>query len=357
MKIFNPGSVIGILGGGQLGRMTALAAATLGMKTHIFTDEKDSPASHVADKVTVASYSNKKALIKFAKEVDLVTFEFENIPLKTANIVADITTFRPNLNCLAITQNRLLEKDFLNNIGVKTAKYKKIENNKDFVLAFKEVGVAGILKTATLGYDGKGQYVVNKNSKILAELKISRSKPYILEEKIDFIKEISVIIARGIDGSSLCYVPAENIHKNGILDVSVVPAKINDKLEVKAYEIAKLIADKLDLIGILAVEFFVTKNDELLVNELAPRPHNSGHFTLDACYTSQFEQFIRAICGWPLGSNLNHSAAEMKNLIGNDIKSYAEFLQDPANKLHLYGKKEIRDGRKMGHVTKLLRKN
>jgi 5-(carboxyamino)imidazole ribonucleotide synthase len=349
-----PGSILGIMGGGQLGKMSAVAAANLGYKVHIYSDEKDSPASHVAYKTTVGSYKNKKALERFAKSVDLISFEFENIPIETARFLEKHVKVNPSPDCLFMCQNRLREKDFLQKIGVDVAAYRKVTSIKSLQEAYRKIGPLCILKTVELGYDGKGQQIIDENtnlSRVWRELKL---KAAVLEKMVLFEKEISVILARGADGGSIAYIPSENIHTKGILDITLAPARISDELVEKSWEIANHIADELNLVGLLAVEFFVTKDGKLLVNELAPRPHNSGHWTLDGSITSQFEQFIRAICGLPLGSARHHSGTIMKNLIGDEIELWEDFITDPDSKLYLYGKKEIRAGRKMGHITHVL---
>lgn len=354
MSIIKPGATIGIVGGGQLGRMSATAAAALGYKTHIYTDKKNSPASFVSNKTTVAKYTNKTALRKFAKEVDVVTFEFENIPHESVKILAEIVPVRPCWNALYIVQNRIREKDFLNKIGVKTTKYESVTSAKTLEAAYKKIGPKCILKTTELGYDGKGQSFVDENSNLKKLWRDGKFGKAILEQLVDYKKEISVIVARGADGGAIPYIPVENIHKSGILDTSIAPARVSLEIIQDAWDKAHEIADRLEIVGLLCVEFFVSKNNELLVNELAPRPHNSGHWTIDACITSQFEQLIRAICGLPLGNTEYHCPAIMKNLIGEDVYSYSEFIKDPDTKVHIYGKEEAKPGRKMGHVTHLL---
>ncbi|MBM3579574.1 MAG: 5-(carboxyamino)imidazole ribonucleotide synthase [Alphaproteobacteria bacterium] len=333
---------IGIIGGGQLGRMACLAAHQLGFRSVIFTDQKNSPASFVTDAVIVADYSDQKALKEFCKIVDVVSFEFENIPFETASFVASCVDFHPRAEILKITQNRILEKNFLNEIGVTTTEY--VTSN--FEENLKEFGKA-ILKTATMGYDGKGQRILQVSDTLVSD---TFSTEMILEKFCPFDSEISVMVARSKAGEIKAYEPLTNIHKNGILDESHYPAKISEGLKIKAQELAKKIAEKLDLVGILAVEMFVI-GEEILVNELAPRPHNSGHFSMDACVTSQFEQLIRAITGLPLGSTEFHSKGYMKNLIGDDVKNIEKFFQNPRAKIHLYGKAEAKPGRKMGHVN------
>ena len=372
-KIKTPIKTLGIIGGGQLGRMTCLAAQAMGFRTVVFTDQKNSPASFVTNQTILAKYSDKKALKKFADLVDVATFEFENIPFETADYVASQVSFFPRAEVLKITQHRILEKNFLNSIGVKTADYAEIFSLEDLQKNLKKFGKA-ILKTATMGYDGKGQFVLTKAAeaeKVWSQLvdgprnkcgvtpnvslvttHLLRGPELILEKFCPFDSEISVLVARGKNSEIKTYAPLTNIHKNGILDESIYPAKISKALQMKAQAIAKKIVEKLDLVGILAVEFFVI-GDELLVNELAPRPHNSGHFSMDGCVTSQFEQLIRAITGLPLGSTEFHSAGRMKNLIGDEVKNLEKFYKNPRAKIHLYGKEKVAVGRKMGHVNLL----
>ncbi len=336
---------LGIIGGGQLGRMICFAAHSMGFRTIIFTDQENSPASFVTNKTIVADYLNKEALKKFAESVDVVTLEFENIPLEAAEYLASLVLFYPNPKILKITQHRILEKNFINSIGVKTTDYAA----SNFVENLKSFGKA-ILKTATMGYDGKGQFVVASAEELVSSLKQAGEQELILEKFCPFDSEISVMVARSTKGEIKAYEPLTNIHKKGILDESHYPAKVSELLQVKAQKIAEKIAQELDLVGILAVEFFVV-GDELLVNELAPRPHNSGHFSMDANVTSQFEQMIRAIAGLPLGVAEFRSQGFMKNLIGDEVEDLEKFYQNPRAKIHLYGKEKIAEGRKMGHVN------
>jgi 5-(carboxyamino)imidazole ribonucleotide synthase len=352
-----PGSVIGILGGGQLGRMTAMAAARLGYRCHIYTDEQDSPASQVAAVTTVASYTDAAALTAFAGSVAVVTFEFENIPEETATILEPLVALRPGRTSLVVAQDRLNEKSFLNGIGVPTAPYRRAANPLELAQAIHDIGRPAVLKTSRLGYDGKGQVMIGPNTDLTeawATMSGSNgSQIGVLEGFVDFDREISVIVARAPDGSWEAFDPVENRHANHILDTTIAPAPISNELSYKAVATARHIAESLDLIGLLTVEMFVTRDNTLLVNELAPRPHNSGHWTIDGCVTSQFEQFVRAVCGLPLGSPARHSDAVMKNLLGDDVLRWREILAEPGAKLHLYGKTEPRPGRKMGHVTRL----
>ncbi len=342
-------STIGIIGGGQLGRMTCFYAHKMGFRTVVFTDQKNSPASFVTNEVIIADYSDKAALKKFADKVDIATFEFENIPCEAVETLSMQVEVCPSAEVLKVTQHRLLEKKFLNSIGVKTAEYIEISSLEILQETLKKFGKA-ILKTATMGYDGKGQFVLRNAQEAEFAWSQAQGQKLILEKFCPFDSEISVIVARSKNGEVAAFEPLTNIHKNNILDESIYPAKISDELKIKAQDAAKKIAEKLNLIGVLAVEFFVMK-DELLVNEVAPRPHNSGHFSMDAAITSQFEQLIRAITGMKLGSTEFHSSGYMKNLIGDDVAEVEKFYENPRAKIHLYGKEKIADGRKMGHVN------
>ncbi|MDA0782529.1 MAG: 5-(carboxyamino)imidazole ribonucleotide synthase [Rickettsiales bacterium] len=351
MKVIKPGATIGIFGGGQLGRMSALAAANLGYKVHIYTNKDDSPASHFATKTIIADYEDKEALLDFAKNVDVITFEFENIPHKSIQLLEEISPVNPRWQVLHITKNRLREKRFINSIGIATARFEEVVGSESLKNAFNTIGTDCILKTVEDGYDGKGQYKINGSTDFKKVWNESGMKVGVLEGKVDFTKEISVIVARTYDGQTVPYPPVENIHKDGILDTTISPAQISAELAFDAKEIATKIAQNIELVGLLAVEMFVTKNNEIIINELAPRPHNSGHCTIDASITNQFEQFIRAVCGLPLGNPDYHSKSVMKNLIGDEINLWKDYVKDPNAKLHLYGKKVIKEGRKMGHVT------
>lgn len=342
---------IGIIGGGQLGRMTAHAAQNLGHKVVIFSDQENSPANFTTNDVIVASYSDKDAMQKFAEKIDLATFEFENIPLAAIEHLSGLKPVYPSANVLKITQNRILEKTFLNDCGVATADFAAISSIEDLNKNLDRFGKA-VLKTATMGYDGKGQFVLeNKAQAQEAWKKIFGNAELILEKFCPFDSEISVIVARSLSGEIACFAPLTNIHKNGILDKSIYPAKISDECKKHAQEIATKISQSLDLKGVLAVEFFVMNGEKLLVNELAPRPHNSGHFSMNAANSSQFEQLIRAITDLPLGDTTFHSTGYMQNLIGDDVENLQEFITNKKAKIHLYGKDEAKPGRKMGHVN------
>jgi 5-(carboxyamino)imidazole ribonucleotide synthase len=348
-----PGSTIGILGGGQLGRMTAIAAAQLGYRCHIYCPDPQSPAFDVSAAHTQAPYEDEAALAGFAAAVDLITFEFENVPARTAEILAAIKPFRPAPHVLAIAQDRLKEKDFLASIGVPTTRYQEIARAESLERAVRDLGRPAILKSTRYGYDGKGQVRIDADTDLDEAWRRMGGGIGILEAFVDFAIEASVIVARGIEGQMASYNPVENQHRNHILDTTIAPARISSAVAMRAEAIARHIAEQLKLVGLMAVEMFVTPQGDVLVNELAPRPHNSGHWTLDGCFTSQFEQFVRAVAGLPLGSPNAHSDAVMKNLLGDEVGRWAEILAEPGAKLHLYGKREARPGRKMGHVTRL----
>jgi 5-(carboxyamino)imidazole ribonucleotide synthase len=355
-QIIPPGSTIGILGGGQLGRMTALAAARLGYRVHSYCPDAGSPAFQVSAAATTAAYEDREALARFAGAVDVISFEFENVPSATAELLAALKPTRPRPQVLHICQDRLREKDFLMSAGVATTPYREVASADALKTALRAIGLPAVLKTARFGYDGKGQVMLSRDSDPADAWRQMGASLGILEGFVDFSHEISVIVARGVDGHRLAFPAVENRHRHHILDTTIAPARLPQSVLQQAETIAGRIVEALDVIGLLAVEMFVTRSGEVLVNELAPRPHNSGHWTIDACVTSQFEQFARAICGLPLGSVERHSDAEMKNLLGDEIDAWREILSDPAAKLHLYGKREPRPGRKMGHVTRLVPK-
>lgn len=340
--------VIGIIGGGQLGKMIAIAATKLGQKTHVFTNNKDDPACTVADHLTVADFSNYYSLESFIKNVDFVTAESENIPCSMINTVLEHKDFYPGKKALYISKNRLREKDFVRNLGIKTTNYASIKSYSDFLVNSKTFTYPMRLKTTEMGYDGKGQYILNKMEQF-ADLDWNTS--YILEENIDLLKEVSIVIARNNDGKVVFFPIAENLHIDGILDTSEIPALLDYDLTKNVQQTAEKIAHALDLVGILAVEFFITKNNELLVNEIAPRPHNSCHWSLNACNVSQFEQLVRVICGFPMQEVILHFPCVTKNIIGRDIYDCYKHLSDKRASLTIYGKKEIKDKRKMGHVN------
>ena len=352
-KTFAPGSNIGILGGGQLGRMTALAAANMGYRCHIFEPEANCPASLVSVSHLSADYESEAALLKFASKVDVVTLEFENVPVKTLKLLQQYVPVHPGPNVLEISQDRILEKSFLNDCGIATAPWAPASNAEELDIALEKLGRPSVLKTARFGYDGKGQAKIEEGTDPIAAWRDLGSTRCILEGFVAFSMEISVIVARSATGEIKAYEPVENQHRNHILDKTIVPAGITQAQAEKAMEIAITAVEKLDLIGLLAVEMFVAEDGEILVNEVAPRPHNSGHWTQDACVTSQFEQLVRAVCGLPLGSVDRLGRAEMQNLLGHDINKWMDYLAEPGAHLHLYGKTAVKAGRKMGHVNRL----
>ena len=348
-----PGSVIGIIGGGQLGRMSALAAARLGYLVHIFSPEAGGPAAQVAAFSTVAAYDDEAALARFAAAVDVVTFEFENIPAASLALLERLKPVRPSAKILGISQDRLLEKQFLNAAGIATAPWLPVHGPAELAA----ITVPAILKTTRLGYDGKGQALVRTAAAAAAAFEALAPKPLVAEGLIDFAAEISVMVARGADGTVVAYDAVENRHKHHILDLTIAPAPLPPDLLAQAGDIAGQIAEGLGLVGLLGVEMFVTGTGNLLVNEIAPRPHNSGHWTIDACPVSQFEMHIRAVAGLPLPPAIRHSDAAMKNLVGpDDIAQWPAILATPGLCAHHYGKTEARPGRKMGHYTKLFPK-
>lgn len=349
MTITAPGSTIGIVGGGQLGRMLARAASRMGYKTHIFTPEKDSPASHVATITTIGAYQDTTALRAFAQSVDVITFEFENIPAETLEMLDSIVAVRPKPSVLFTTRHRLREKNFIREQGIKTAPFAKVSTVEELDDAIKTIGTPCVLKTTELGYDGKGQVVIKAAADAAKAWASLGKTECILEGFIEFSAEASIIVARSTNGEMRCYPLVENIHRDHILHKTIAPASFIDTYQDEAVRIAKKLAEALDVVGLLAVELFVTK-EGLLVNELAPRPHNSGHWSMEGAPTAQFEQHIRAICGWALGDTTARKC-EMINLLGDEWKLWEEYAKQPEAHVHLYGKTESRPGRKMGHVT------
>ena len=352
MTALPPGSRIGILGGGQLGRMLALAAAPLGFRCHIFGPEAEPPAGQVAERVTIAGYEDEAALDAFARAVDVVTLEFENVPASCLEFLAQRVAVQPGARALATTQDRLVEKDFANSVGAATAPYAAVDGLDDLRAAVARIGPKAVLKTRRLGYDGKGQVMLDGSSDLAQAWQALAGAPSILEGYIPFDSEISVITARALDGSIDAYPPIANRHRNHILDRSEVPAGLYSVQANRAIEMAADLATALDYVGVLAVEMFVVGED-LLVNEIAPRVHNSGHWSIEGAVTSQFEQHIRAICGLPLGAMTLRGRVEMENLIGDDVDRVPQLLAERGTHVHLYGKTEVRPGRKMGHVTRV----
>jgi 5-(carboxyamino)imidazole ribonucleotide synthase len=353
-----PGSTIGILGGGQLGRMLALEAARLGLKTHIYSDEANAPAFDVAASTTVGSYADMDALARFAGAVDVVTCEFENVPAETLEAAARAAPVFPGAKSFAVAQDRLNEKDFVRALGIEVAPYASVASLADLRAALRTVKLPALLKTRRFGYDGKGQVLIRGESEAENSWQAIGGVPAVLEGLVRFEREISVIVVRGQDGALKFYDAVENVHRNGILAVSRVPARISQSSAFAARSIAGKIAEALGHVGVLAVEMFERGADspDLIVNEMAPRVHNSGHWTLDACLVSQFENHVRAICGWPLSNTARHSDAIMTNLIGLDVEKWRELAAEDGTALHLYGKAQARPGRKMGHVTRLFPK-
>ena len=351
--MLSPDSTIGIVGGGQLGRMIALAAARLGYRAHIFTDQADSSAAQVSNRVTVAAYDDVEALRGFAHSCDVVTIEFENLPVDGLRDIAKDRPVQPSPDVLAVCQDRLLEKRFLSSLDVPTAPYAEITGSADLAPALAEIGRSAVLKTRRMGYDGKGQARLKEGDDAVAALASLGTDDVIIEGWVTFEREISVVTARNAAGEQASYVPVENRHENHVLSKTIAPAPIDIDLQRQAVQLAEKIARGLDLVGILAVEIFQTRDAKLLVNELAPRPHNSGHWTIDACFVSQFEQLVRAITGLPLGSPERFADAEMNNLLGDAVEDWPSHIRKPGSRLHLYGKTPIRAGRKHGHVTTL----
>jgi 5-(carboxyamino)imidazole ribonucleotide synthase len=352
-----PGSTIGVLGGGQLGRMFAMAARRMGYRVHTLAPEHDTPTGQIADEEVNASYDDLGAVRAFAKRVDVVTFEFENVSAEAVAEAERHAIVRPNGRALAITQHRIREKTFLADHGLPVTPFAAVRSDADIAGAVTRVGCPAVLKTAAFGYDGKGQLAVATADEVSPAWATLGRHEAILEAFIELDREISVIGARGVRGEWSHFGPIENTHRCHILDVSAAPADVPPATAALAIDVTKRVMDGLEYIGLMCVEFFITKDGRLLVNELAPRPHNSGHLTFDACHTSQFEQQLRAICGLPLGSTEMFQPAAMANLLGdlwsNGEPNWAAALGDPGIKLHLYGKSSPRPGRKMGHLTVL----
>ncbi len=346
------GATIGILGGGQLGRMLSVAAARLGFKTCIFEPGSDCPARHVANAHVQAGYEDEEALRKFAASVDVITFEFENIPTSALDILERLKPVRPNRMALRVSQDRLVEKAFLNDLGLKTAPFAAVDDNVDLKQAISEIGVPAILKTRRFGYDGKGQVRISSPNAAKAALAAMNGAPSLYEGFVDFGLEVSVIAARGLGGDVACFDPGENVHEGGILRTTTVPARLTTAQRTDAVLLAARILNKLDYVGVMGVELFVT-DAGLVVNEIAPRVHNSGHWTQNGCAVDQFEQHIRAVAGWPLGGGTRHANVVMENLIGNDMDRVPDLAKDGTAALHLYGKAEVKPGRKMGHVNRI----
>jgi 5-(carboxyamino)imidazole ribonucleotide synthase len=348
-----PGATLGLLGGGQLGRMFTIAARTMGYEVMVLDPDAESPAAAFATEHLCAPYTDVDALARLASECAAVTTEFENVPASSLETIAQHIPVRPSAATIRIARDRILEKKTVRDVGLDTANYHVIETVKDLTTALNRVNLPAILKTATLGYDGKGQIVITKASELEIAFQQLGEKPCVLEQRIDLACEVSVILARSVCGHIETFALVENKHKDGILDMSIIPARVKPEIATRAEIMARLLADKLDHCGVLAVEFFVDQNDRLLINEIAPRPHNSGHYTLDACLTDQFQQQVRTLCGFRPGKPDLTTSAVMVNILGDawehGIPEWDLILKNSGVFLHLYGKKEARVGRKMGH--------
>ena len=354
-KTILPGATLGVLGSGQLGRMFAIAARQLGYRVHVYSPDSDTPAGQVADREFTAAYDDIEALSEFARSVHVVTFEFENVPAAVTDCIEQFAPVRPSGHVLGVSQNRLREKSTLRESGIPVPEFRAVHSLSELQEAASQLGTPSVLKTASSGYDGKGQAVVRSMAECADTWKQLATEEAILEQFVDFQCEISVVGARNSQGEFAHYGPLLNVHANHILDVTVCPSNLSQAIESQAVQMTKSIFDALDVVGVLCVEMFVTRNGEVLVNEIAPRPHNSGHLTIDAHVSCQFQQQVRAICGLPLGSSAQHAPAAMANLLGdvwqNGTPAWEKALEIPGVSLHLYGKAEPRPGRKMGHLT------
>ncbi len=349
-----PGATIGILGGGQLGRMSALAAARLGYRCHVFAPEADGPGMQVAAAATVAPYDDTAALGAFAAAVDVVTFEFENVPAETLATLAPLAPCRPGVAVLRTCQDRIAEKRFLEGAGVPVAPWRPVESESDLLAAIAAIGLPAVLKTTRMGYDGRGQAVLRTPAEAAAAFARLAPRPFVLERFVPFAAEVSAIAARGADGTVAVHDAVENRHRDHILDLSFAPARVPAPVAEAARDHAARVAAALGLVGVLALEMFLLPDGALLGNEIAPRPHNSGHWTIEACLASQFEQHIRAVAGLPLASPARHHDAVMRNLVGPEgLARWPALLGAPGVAAHLYGKADARPGRKLGHATRL----
>lgn len=346
------GSIIGILGTGQLGRMLSLAGAQLGFKTHIYGPEENAPASEVSWQTTTADYKDEKALASFAQSIDVLTYEFENVPEETANFLSKFVPVRPPVRALEVAQDRLNEKNFLKDCGLSVADFQDIKTYEDLQTAHQRFEGKGIIKTRRFGYDGKGQWRMTPETDLTALFHEIDNRPAICEAFIPFSGEVSVVAARSVSGKTATFDMAENIHENHILRHSFVPTGLAENFKQQASNMACHLLMELDYIGVLTLEIFVYQ-DKLLINEIAPRVHNSGHWTIDACATDQFEQHMRAVAGWPLGSTQRQYDAVMTNLLGSEINHIDTLSKDQMTKIHFYGKHEAKAGRKMGHISRL----
>jgi 5-(carboxyamino)imidazole ribonucleotide synthase len=352
MTPLKTGATIGILGGGQLGRMLSVAAARLGFRSHIFEPGANPPAADVAHRVTTAPYDDSTALAAFAASVDVITYEFENIPTSALDTLEKLRPIRPNREALRISQDRITEKQFLTSLGLATAPFAAVDTLDDLTQAVTKIGTPSILKTRRFGYDGKGQSRLTSPTDAAQAHADMAGAPAVLEGFIPFTHEVSVIGARSPQGDVACYDPGENLHRNGILHTTTVPANLTTAQRIDAVLLTAKILNALDYIGVMGVELFVTPQG-LIVNEIAPRVHNSGHWTQNGCAVDQFEQHIRAVAGWPLGDGTRHSDVTMENLIGNDMARVPTLAREPHTALHLYGKSDIKQTRKMGHVNRI----
>ena len=355
--IIPPGATIGVLGSGQLGRMFALAARRMGYRVHTYSPDSDTPTGQVADVEVSAPYEDLDAVRRFARGVQVLTFEFENVPIEAARAAEEIVPVRPRGEVLYVTQHRLREKEFLRRHGFPTTAFQAIRSLADLRSALSQLGTPAILKTAGYGYDGKGQHRIASADDLDRLAGVVEQQEHILEAEVRFECELSVVAGRGLDGATCFWGPMANVHRHHILDTSVCPAPLPPAVAKEAIAIAEALLEQLDVVGVLCVEFFLSRSGKLLVNELAPRPHNSGHLTIDACLTSQFEQQVRAVCGWALGATEQVRPAAMANLLGDlwlqGNLDWAAVSRFPEVKVHLYGKTEARPGRKMGHLTAL----
>ena len=347
------GATIGILGGGQLGRMLSVAAARLGLRCHIFEPGANPPAGDVAHAVTTAAYEDEDALRAFAQSVDVITYEFENIPTSALDIIEKIKPVRPGRKALRVSQDRLVEKAFLSELGLQTAPFAAVDDAQDLAEAIAEIGLPAILKTRRFGYDGKGQVRIMTPGDADAALADMAGQPAVLEGFVNFSREVSVIAARNEAGDVACFDPGENVHEGGILRTTTVPARLSGAQRTDAVLLAAKILNKLRYVGVMGVELFVTDKG-LIVNEIAPRVHNSGHWTQQGCTIDQFEQHIRAVAGWPLGDGTRYADVMMENLIGDDMDRIPELAKTANTAIHLYGKAEVKPGRKMGHVNRIV---
>ncbi|MFZ1388950.1 MAG: 5-(carboxyamino)imidazole ribonucleotide synthase [Thiolinea sp.] len=352
-----PGSTIGMLGGGQLGRMFTIAARTLGYKVIVLEPDPYSPAGQLADQHIKAAYHDEQALTQFGQQCDVITTEFENIPAQTLEFLTQFCPVRPSAAAVQVAQDRIVEKEFVRSCGLLPVPFAAIRKLEDIPSACSQITFPAILKTARLGYDGKGQMTVNNPVEVEQAFQQLKAVDCVLEQRVDLEQEISVVLARSVSGDMQSFPIAENLHRQGILHQTIAPARISESLAEQAKQAASSMAAKLEFVGVMAVEFFVTCQGELLINEMAPRTHNSGHYTLDACITSQFEQQVRMVCGLPFGDTRLHTPVVMMNLLGDLWGSsqpiWQELLASPNSKLHLYGKHEARPGRKMGHFCTL----